>query len=49
MKINFENCMKRKCEQCRNNKNCLKEEEKKYEMDKANGGRVHKKCETKRT
>ena len=38
-KINYANCMKYKCELCRYNKQCEREE-KKYEVDKTDSRRI---------
>lgn len=40
-KINYANCMKYKCEQCRYNEQCEREE-KKYEVDKTKSRRIYK-------
>lgn len=47
-KINYTNCMKYKCELCRYNKQCEREE-KKYEVDKTDSRRIYKKVQRKRT
>lgn len=47
-KINYENCMKYKCEQCKYNEQCEREE-KRYEVDKTDSRRIHKKVQRKRT